>query len=101
MNHPVQALRARNSLAEGGSVVIADERVAERFTAPGDEIERFNYGWSVLHCLAVGLLDEDSAGTGTVIRPGTVRAYAAEAGFGGVEVLPIEHDFWRFYRLTP
>src|SRR4029450_8346850 len=52
MNHPVQALRAaRNSLAEGGSVVIADERVAERFTAPGDEIERFNYGWSVLHCL--------------------------------------------------
>jgi hypothetical protein len=61
----------------------------------------FNYGWSVLHCLAVGLLDEDSAGTGTVIRPDTVRAYAAEAGFGGVEVLPIEHDFWRFYRLTP
>jgi hypothetical protein len=36
-----------------------------------------------------------------VIRPGTVRAYAAEAGFGGVGVLPIEHDFWRFYRLTP
>jgi hypothetical protein len=55
----------------------------------------------VLHCLAVGLLDKDSAGTGTVLRPDTVRAYAAEAGFGGVEVLPIEHDFWRFYRLTP
>jgi SAM-dependent methyltransferase len=102
MNHPVEALRgARNSLADGGSVVIADERVAERFTAPGDELERFNYGWSVLHCLAVGLLDKDSAGTGTVLRPDTVRAYAAEAGFGGVEVLPIEHDFWRFYRLTP
>jgi SAM-dependent methyltransferase len=102
MNHPVEALRVvRNSLTQEGSVVIADERVAERFTAPGDEIERFNYGWSVLHCLAVGLLDEDSAGTGTVIRPGTVRAYAAEAGFGWVEVLPIEHDFWRFYRLTP
>jgi SAM-dependent methyltransferase len=102
MNHPVQALRAaRNSLAKGGSVVIADERVAERFSAPGDEIERFNYGWSVLHCLAVGLLDEDSAGTGAVLRPDIVRAYAAEAGFGGVEVLPIEHDFWRFYRLTP
>jgi hypothetical protein len=102
MNHPVEALRAaRNSLAEGGSVVLADERVAERFSAPGDEIERFNYGWSVLHCLAVGLLDEDSAGTGTAIRPGTVRAHAVEAGFGVVEVLPIEHAFWRFYRLTP
>ena len=102
MNHPVTALsRARESLAEGGSVVIADERVAERFTAPGDEIERFNYGWSVLHCLAVGMMDDDSAGTGTVIRPDTVRAYAAEAGFARVEVLPIENDFWRFYRLVP
>src|SRR5919108_743924 len=82
MNHPVEALHtARSMLAEGGSVVIADERVAERFTAPGDQIERFNYGWSVVHCLAVAMLDEDSAGTGTVIRPDTVRAYAAEAGF--------------------
>jgi 2-polyprenyl-3-methyl-5-hydroxy-6-metoxy-1,4-benzoquinol methylase len=102
MNHPVEALRAaHNMLAENGSIVIGDERVAERFTAPGDEIERFNYGWSVLHCLAVGMLDESSAGTGTMIRPDTVRAYAKEAGFGQVEVLPIEHDFWRFYRLAP
>jgi SAM-dependent methyltransferase len=102
MNHPVDALRTvRASLAEGGSAVIADERVAERFAPPGDEIERLNYGFSVLHCLAVGLLDEDSAGTGTVIRPDTVRAYATEAGFTRVDVLPIEHDFWRFYRLVP
>ena len=70
MNHPVEALRAaRASLTEGGSVVIADERVAERFSPPGDDIERLNYGFSILHCLAVGLLDHDSAGTGTVIRP--------------------------------
>jgi 2-polyprenyl-3-methyl-5-hydroxy-6-metoxy-1,4-benzoquinol methylase len=102
MNHPVEALRtARASLADGGSVVIADERVAERFTAPGDELERVNYGWSVLHCLAVGLLDAGSAGTGAVLRPATVRIYASEAGFGRVDVLPIEHDFWRFYRLVP
>ena len=101
LNHPVDALRtARASLTDGGSVVIADERVAEHFVAPGDEIERFNYGWSVLHCLAIGNLDDDSAGTGTVIRPDTVRRFAAEAGFGRVEVLPIEHDFWRFYRLS-
>jgi SAM-dependent methyltransferase len=102
MNHPVQALRtAHESLASGGSVVIADERVADRFTAPGDEIERFNYGWSVLHCLTVAMLDEDSAGTGTAIRADTVRAYAAAAGFTRVDELPIEHDFWRFYRLMP
>jgi SAM-dependent methyltransferase len=102
MNHPVEALRAaRASLTEGGSLLIADERVADRFSPPGDEVERLNYGFSILHCLAVGFLDHDSAGTGTVIRPDTVRAYAAEAGFSRVDVLPIEHDFWRFYRLEP
>lgn len=102
MNHPIEALRtAREMLAKGGCVVVADERVADRFEAPGDEIERFNYGWSVLHCLAVGNLEPDSAATGTVIRPDTVRSYAAAAGFGNVDVLPIEHDFWRFYRLVP
>jgi predicted O-methyltransferase YrrM len=36
MNHLVEALRtARAGLAEGGSVVIGDERVADRFTTPG------------------------------------------------------------------
>jgi hypothetical protein len=34
------------------------------------------------------------------MRPDTVRSYAREAGFGRVEVLPIEHDFWR-YGLVP
>jgi hypothetical protein len=102
LNHPVEALRAaRGLLADGGSVVVADERVAERFTAPGDELERFNYGWSVLHCLPIAMLDEDSAGTGTAIRPDTVREYATQAGYSRVEVLDIEHDFWRFYRLEP
>ena len=29
------------------------------------------------------------------------RRYAEEAGFGGFDVLPIENDFYRFYRLAP
>ncbi|WP_448612594.1 class I SAM-dependent methyltransferase [Modestobacter sp. URMC 112] len=100
MAHPVAALRAaRSLLAPGGAVLVADERVAEAFTAPGDELERFNYGWSAVHCLAVALVEDDSAATGTVIRPDTVRRYASEAGFRETTVLPIEHDFWRFYRL--
>ncbi len=43
----------------------------------------------------------DAAATGTVMRPHTVEAYALEAGFDNVEILPIENDFWRFYRLNP
>jgi SAM-dependent methyltransferase len=101
MARPVDALRvARALLAEGGSVVVGDEKVAEEFSVPGDELERLNYGFSVVHCLAVGREDDGSAATGTCIRPATVERYARAAGFAGVEVLPIEHDFWRFYRLT-
>ena len=99
---PVEALRvARALLAEGGSVIIADERVAETFTAPGDAVERLMYGWSVLFCLPTGLADAPSVGTGTVMRADTLRRYADEAGFRQVEILPIDNDFWRFYRLTP
>ena len=47
------------------------------------------------------MVGENAAGTGTVMREGSVRAYAGEAGFAGVEVAPIEHEFWRFYLLTP
>ena len=102
MSYPVEVLRAcRRMLAEGGSLVIGDERVADAFTAPADEIERLYYGFSILHCLPVGMVGEGAAGTGTVMRAETVRRYAKEAGFAGFDVLPIENDFYRFYRLTP
>jgi len=102
MSYPVDVLRAcRGLLAEGGSVVVGDERVPDTFTASGDDVERMYYGFSILHCLPVGMVGEGAAGTGTVMRSGTVRRYAEEAGFGGFEILPIENDFYRFYRLTP
>jgi len=53
-----------------------------------------------MHCLPVGMVGDEPAGTGTVMRAGTVRRYAEEAGFTRFEVLPIENDFWRFYRLS-
>ena len=100
MSYPVDVLRAcRALLAEGGSLIVGDERTAETFTAPADDLERLYYGFSVLHCLPVGMIGDDPAGTGTVMRPETVRRYAAEASFAEFEVLPIENDFWRFYRL--
>lgn len=102
MARPVDALRAaRGLLAEGGSVFVADERTAEHFTAPADPMDRMFYGFSVLHCLPVGRVGHASEATGTVIRPHTVREYAERAGFARVEVLDIEHDVWRFYRLVP
>jgi 2-polyprenyl-3-methyl-5-hydroxy-6-metoxy-1,4-benzoquinol methylase len=99
---PVAALRATTALlAPGGAVLIGDGKVAQTFTTPGDELERFNYGWSALHCLPASLNEPGSVATGTVMRPDTVRRFAREAGFSVVTVLPVEHDFWRFYRLDP
>src|SRR4030095_14225699 len=88
-------------LGEGGCVVVGDERVGDTFTGAGDDVERLCYGFSVLHCLPVGVVGVGAAGTATVMRADAVRRYAEEAGFGGFEVLPIENDFYRFYRLTP
>jgi 2-polyprenyl-3-methyl-5-hydroxy-6-metoxy-1,4-benzoquinol methylase len=102
MSYPVGVLRsARGLLAEDGLMFIGDERTEDSFTAPAGETERLFYGFSILHCLPVGMVGEGAAGTGTVIRAHTVKEYAEQAGFSGCEVLPIENDFWRFYLLRP
>jgi predicted nucleotidyltransferase len=88
-----------NLVGDGGTVLIGDERVADSFNAPGDDLERLMYGFSIIHCLPVGTVEQPSAATGTVMRPSTLEQYAHEAGFVRFEVLPIENDLWRFYRL--
>ncbi len=102
MPRPVDALRAAyRLLAPGGSVVIADEQVDDEFTAPGSDHDRYHYGWSVVTCLPSVMGDPQTAATGAVLRPSTMRRFAAEAGFKTVQILPIETEFWRFYRLLP
>ncbi len=101
MPNPVSVLGAmRRLVGEGGTALVVDEKVADQFAAPGDDVERYMYGFSILHCLPVGMTEQPSAATGTVMRSDTFRRYASEAGFRAVEILPIEHDFFRFYRLT-
>ena len=97
----VSSRACRKLLAPGGSVLVVDERVADAFVAPGDQVERLMYGFSILCCLPAGMADQPSAATGTVMRVGTLERYAAEAGLGRTEVLPIANDFFRFYRLRP
>jgi SAM-dependent methyltransferase len=101
MPQPVEVLSAaRASLAPGGFMVVMDEAVAEEFAPHGDELERVMYGFSLLVCLPDGMSSPRSVGTGTVMRPATLRRYAEEAGFTDFEVLPIEEfGFWRFYLL--
>jgi 2-polyprenyl-3-methyl-5-hydroxy-6-metoxy-1,4-benzoquinol methylase len=102
MPRPVDVLAAvERALTPDGFVVVMDEAVAEKFSAPGDDLERIMYGFSLLVCLPDGMSSPPSAGTGTVMRPDTLRRYAQEAGLTSFEILPIEgFGFWRFYRLA-
>lgn len=100
---PVAVLSTMRTLARpGGVVMVMDERVPEEFAGrSGDSVELLMYGFSISVCLPDSMSTSPSRVTGTVMRPDTLLGYAVEAGFAGVEVLPIEHDLWRFYRLMP
>lgn len=99
MPDPVSVLRTMRRLAKpGATVLVMDEKVGEEFGNVGDFNERLFYGFSLAVCLPDGLSHQPSVGTGTVMRPSTFRKYATDAGFAGVEVLPLEHDLYRFYR---
>lgn len=100
---PVDALAAAHRLlAPGGTVIVMDEAVAEKFTAPAGDVDRMMYGWSLVQCLPGGMAEPASAQTGAVMRPDTLRDYAKQAGFADVEVLPIATDpVRRWYRLIP
>ncbi len=83
-----------------GMVIVMDERVGERFTGEPDPVEQLMYGFSLMCCLPDGRNAPESVATGTVMRPATFEGYAVDAGFSGVDILPIENDFFRFYRLN-
>jgi SAM-dependent methyltransferase len=102
MSNPVEALRTMRRLVKpNGFVLVVDERVGDTFTPTGNDVEWMMYGWSVLHCLPVGMADQPSVGTGTVMRADTLRGFAEEAGFSRVKVLPVENFFFRIYQLIP
>ena len=102
MARPVDVLSAiLAAMSDDGAMLIVDERTREVFSGEPDPLESYLYGWSLFDCLPAGMFDAPSAGTGTVMRPSTLHAYAQEAGFTRFEVLPIEHDAFRLYLLQP
>lgn len=99
---PVELLASvREALTDGGTLLIADMRVGERYAAPAGIVERMMYGFSLLVCLADSMTVRPSAATGTVMRPEKLRTYVDAAGFTDIRELPIEHDTWRFWAVRP
>ncbi len=103
MTQPVGVLSSvRQMLRPGGVALIADEKTADTFTAPADEIERMYYGFSVFTCLPAAMTERPTAATGTVIRADMMERLGSEAGFQNVERLDEPAlDMLRFYLLTP
>ena len=100
MPDPVGVLSSlRRALRPDGIVVVMDEAVAETFAAPGDEVERAMYGYSLLICLpdsmstpgSIGDRHRDAARDARALcARGRVqrRLGAADRGIRGVPVLP-------------
>ncbi|AEE45864.1 class I SAM-dependent methyltransferase [Cellulomonas fimi] len=101
MADPVAVLGAvRAMVRDGGYALVMDERTQEQFAAPAGAVERLLYGYSLGVCLPDGMSRPGSAATGTVMRPDVLERYARAAGFAGLEVLDVENEFFRFYRLV-
>jgi SAM-dependent methyltransferase len=105
LSDPISVLRTMRRLAGNGqgTVIVMDERVQEDFASGLENpasIDQVFYGFSCTCCLADCKSHPGSMETGTVMRPKVLRAYAQQAGFKDVEVLAVNHDFFRFYKLV-
>ncbi|MCI4351943.1 MAG: class I SAM-dependent methyltransferase [Thermoplasmata archaeon] len=99
---PVEALRRMREMAgTDGAVLVSDEAVGETLEENRTLVGRLNYNFSVLHCLPQAMGFTGSAATGAIMPSSTMRKFASEAGFRGIEILEIENPVWRFYRLNP
>jgi hypothetical protein len=80
-------------------VLVVDERTEDRFTPDAPLMERLLYGYSLTVCLPDCMSVSPSAETGTVMRSDTLREYATAAGFTTIDVIDLDHDQFRMYRL--
>jgi SAM-dependent methyltransferase len=100
MAHPTRVIAgARAALNYGGTVIVMDER-ADETPATGDPVQTFFATASVLWCLPQGRIEPDSEAVGTMMTASRFRHIVQDAGWSDIEILPIEHPFWRFYRLV-
>lgn len=103
MPDPISVLRAMHKMVKkDGTVIVMDELTNHKFLTHQENknpMEQALYGFSCLCCLPDGKSSPSSVETGAVMRPSVLRMYAQQAGFRDIEILPIENDMFRFYKL--
>jgi 2-polyprenyl-3-methyl-5-hydroxy-6-metoxy-1,4-benzoquinol methylase len=101
MAYPIDALRKmKDMVSENGAVLVGDVKMKEKVEEKNDFVGKLYYNFSVLMCLPQSMEYPNSQATGAAMAPSTFRRYAKEAGFSKIDMLPIEHSLWQFYRLT-
>jgi ubiquinone/menaquinone biosynthesis C-methylase UbiE len=101
MAYPIDALRKmRDMVSENGAVLVGDVKMKEKVEEKNDFAGRLYYNFSVLICLPQSMEYPNSEATGAAMTPSTFIKYAKEAGFSKLDILPVEHFIWQFYRLT-
>jgi len=102
MPYPIEALqKMRDVVSMNGAVLIGDVSMKDKLEEKNDFAGKLYYNFSVLLCLPQSVNHANSIATGAAMTTSTFKKYAIESGFSKVDVLPIEHFLWRFYRLTP
>jgi 2-polyprenyl-3-methyl-5-hydroxy-6-metoxy-1,4-benzoquinol methylase len=98
--YPIKALqKMREMLGSHGTVLVGDVKMKDVLGEKNDFAGRFYYNFSVLLCLPQSMAYPDSKATGAAMSPSTFKNYAKEAGFSKIDVLPVKHFIWEFYRL--
>jgi hypothetical protein len=90
----------KDMVSAKGAVLVGDVKMKDKLEEKNDFAGRLYYNFSVLLCLPQSMEYPNSAATGAAMTPSSFRKYAKEAGFSKVDILPIEHIMWQFYRLT-
>lgn len=103
MTQPIGVLSSiRRMLKPDGTLLIADEKTEDAFSAPASETDRLFYGYSITTCLPAAMTERPTEATGTVMRASNLERLGLAAGFSKVEPLEQpELDMLRYYRLTP
>ena len=102
MPYPIESLqKIKEMLSPQGVVLVADVKMQETLKKKNDFIGRLYYNFSVLLCLPQSMVYSNSEATGAAMNPSTFKRYSKEAGFSKVDLLPVEHFMWKFYKLTP
>ena len=102
MPYPIEALQKMSDVVSmNGAVLIGDVSMKDKLEEKNDFAGKLYYNFSVLLCLPQSVNHANSIATGAAMTTSTFKKYAIESGFSKVDVLPIEHFLWRFYRLTP